>query len=92
MSATERNNGFRIVAGDEVTSPAVTTIALPDGVSSEGLGTRLEEDGFTVGYRSGYLRSRNWIQICLMGNYRRDCLGSLVDALADLTEPETAAS
>lgn len=87
-----RNNGFRIVAGDEVTSPAVTTIALPHGVSSDGLGARLEEDGFAVSYRSGYLRSRNWIQICLMGNYRRDCLGSLVDALADLTEPETAAS
>lgn len=87
-----RAGGFRIVADDDETSPAVTTIALPHGLSSEELGTRVEADGFAISYRSEYLRSRNWIQICLMGNYRRDCLGPLVGALTDLSERRTVAS
>ncbi|HEX2723978.1 MAG TPA: hypothetical protein VHM24_13765, partial [Gemmatimonadaceae bacterium] len=87
-----RASGFEILADDEHTSPAVTTIALPYDVSSEELGIRLEEDGFATSYRSEYLRKRNWIQVCLMGNYRRDCLGPLVSALTDLAERRPLAS
>jgi len=47
--------------------------------------------GFALSYRSEYLRSRNWIQICLMGNYRRDCLGPLVGSLSDFTAPRSVA-
>lgn len=87
-----RAKGFRIVADDKDTSPAVTTLALPYGVDSDELGARAEADSFAISYRSEYLRSRNWIQICLMGNYRRDCLGPLVGALTDLSARRPVAS
>ena len=91
LRAELRANGFRILASDADTSPAVTTVVLPNGIASEDLGARLEEDGFAIGYRSEYLRRRNWIQICLMGNYRRDCLGSLVSSLSDFAASRNVA-
>jgi aspartate aminotransferase-like enzyme len=87
-----RSHGFRILAPDDVTSPAVTTVVLPRGVSAEEFGARLEDEGFAVSYRSEYLQTRNWVQICLMGSYRRDCLRSLVAAFSNPGKPSAAAS
>ena len=61
-----REMGFRIVAADECSTPAVTTIALPAGESSLDVGQRLESRGFLLSYNSEYLFTRNWIQVCLM--------------------------
>lgn len=79
-----RRLGLTVLASDEVALPAVTTIALPPGISSVEVGDQLTSKGFLLSYQSRYLVARNWIQICLMGEYRTDALVDLVRYLAHL--------
>ena len=76
--------GLHMVAPEEAASPAVTTVALPAACDSVAIGDALEQHGFLLYYRSRYLTARNWLQICLMGDYRADALHDLVDVLAAL--------
>lgn len=77
-----RDMGLTLVAEAECMG-AVTTIALPVGViDSSQLGRELEAQGFYTSYASGYLRQRNWLQICLMGEVQRPQLERLMPALA----------
>jgi aspartate aminotransferase-like enzyme len=73
--------GYALVAPENVASPAIVTLALPDGVSAEAFGERLAAAGFELSFRSGYLRRRNWIQISLMGECSRERLEPLLTAL-----------
>ena len=43
--------------------------------------SRLEDLGFLLAYNSEYLRSRNWIQVCIMGPPAAQGIGPLLDAL-----------
>ena len=79
-----RQLGLRVLAPEAVASPAVTTIVLPPTVSSQAVGDTLAEHGFLLSYQSRYLVARNWIQICLMGDYRTDALPDLLHVLAYL--------
>jgi aspartate aminotransferase-like enzyme len=76
-----RDMGAFIVGDNENLSPAVTTIALPPNLDSRLLGTQLEEAGYLLSYRSGYLLQRNWLQVCLMGEIDEADLRALVAAL-----------
>jgi aspartate aminotransferase-like enzyme len=76
--------GLNIVTPEDAASPAVTTVALPAWCNSVALGETLEQHGFLLYYRSRYLTARNWVQVCLMGDYRADALGDLVDTMAAL--------
>jgi aspartate aminotransferase-like enzyme len=76
-----RKLGVQVLAPEEVASPAVTTIKLPPKVSSVAVGDKLAEHGFLLSYQSRYLVERNWIQICLMGDYRTDALPDLMRVL-----------
>jgi aspartate aminotransferase-like enzyme len=73
--------GFTLVAGDARTSPAVVTIALPPEMDSAKVGGLMQEAGFLLSCHSGYLRQRNWIQICLMGECTPEKVVSVVNAL-----------
>jgi aspartate aminotransferase-like enzyme len=73
-----------IIATDAHASPAVITIALPPEASSRGIGLRLKKAGYLLSYNSAYLLQRNWIQICLMGEWSREHLESLPGVLANL--------
>lgn len=79
-----REAGLTVLVPDEVASPAVTTIVLPPSVSSVAVGDKLREHGFLLSYQSRYLVARNWIQICLMGDYRTDALPDLLRLLVHL--------
>jgi len=74
-------SGFKIVGISVPNSPAVTTIELPATLSSEWVGRKLNEAGFQLSYRSRYLRERNWIQICLMGEVEQESLVTLLGLL-----------
>ncbi len=82
-----RELGFRILASDAHASPAVITLALPEGLNSQKVGDQLQGAGFLLSYQSEYLRRRNWIQICLMGDCSRQ---SLVALLTELRKVEAA--
>ncbi len=82
-----RDIGLTLVAREEESIGAVTTIALPTGtatnhaIDSERMGHALESLGFYTSYASGYLRERNWLQICLMGEVNRAQLERLIPVL-----------
>jgi aspartate aminotransferase-like enzyme len=81
LRAGLRRMGCNIVAKDEHSTPAVTTIVLPPGVDSIDVGRRLEDLGLLISYNSNYLHDRNWIQVCLMGPPATEGVGPLLDAL-----------
>jgi aspartate aminotransferase-like enzyme len=77
-----RSMGLQLVASESESIGAVTTIALPpDEIDADELGRSLEAFGFFTSYASGYLRERNWLQICLMGEVRREQLERLIPVL-----------
>jgi len=76
-----REAGFELIGEDSTVSPAVTTVALPAEMKSTAVGAAIQESGYLVSYNSEYLRRRNWIQICLMGDTAKEKLVSLLNAL-----------
>jgi aspartate aminotransferase-like enzyme len=84
LRARLRELNLQIVAPDAHAAPAVVSIALPREVSSKRVGWQLQKSGYLLSYKSGYLLQRNWIQICLMGEWSRDHLEALPEVLAAL--------
>ena len=76
-----RELGQEIVAPDAHAAPAVVTIALPPEIPSKTIGWMLRKSGYLLSYNSAYLLKRNWIQICLMGEWSRENLLELPDVL-----------
>jgi aspartate aminotransferase-like enzyme len=76
-----RELGYRIVAPDDHSSPAVITIELPEGAPTSEVGRRLEDAGYFLSYNSAYLLERNWIQVCLMGEVRKETIAPLLGAM-----------
>ena len=76
-----RQLGFELIGDEAGTSPAVVTLALPRQMISVKLGDSLRECGYLLSYNSDYLRRKNWIQICLMGECAKEKLVALVNAL-----------
>jgi aspartate aminotransferase-like enzyme len=73
--------GFTLVGSETATSPVVVTIALPAEMNSLKIGGMIQEAGYLVSYNSEYLRKKNWMQICLMGECTREKVISLLNAL-----------
>ncbi|MGD0745925.1 MAG: aminotransferase class V-fold PLP-dependent enzyme [Verrucomicrobiota bacterium] len=73
--------GFDLIGNGARTSPAVVTIALPPILNSVKIGEAMQEAGYLLSYNSGYLRRKNWIQICLMGECTHEKVVSVTNAL-----------
>jgi len=73
--------GFDLIGNGAQTSPAVITIALPPELNSLKIGEAMQEAGYLLSYNSGYLRRKNWIQICLMGECPREKVVPVANAL-----------
>lgn len=74
-------SGFELVGTNTAISPAVITIALPASLNSITIGNLMKESGFLLSYNSDYLRAKNWIQICLMGEIAREKVVALTNSL-----------
>ena len=83
LRARLRDLGLSIVAPDAHASPAVLSIALPPEVNSKSIGLHLKKAGYLLSYNSEYLLKRNWIQICLMGEWSPDNLTTLPAVLSN---------
>ena len=88
LRAELRRMGLHVVAPEEHASPAVVTLALDKEINSVAVGRNLERAGFLLSYRSTYLSSRNWIQVCLMGCCPREKVEALVRVLPDVIQHE----
>jgi len=78
-----RRLGFDVVAPPERAAPGVCTIALPR--EAPEIGAAMEAEGYLLAYQSGYLRSRNWLQISLMGQWSWPALRALPPTLRRVT-------
>jgi aspartate aminotransferase-like enzyme len=74
--------GFNLVTPDSEAMAGVITIVPAPGQSGVELAQQLEQAGFLLSCNSDYLKQRNWIQICMMGEYSREKLEGLVACLA----------
>jgi aspartate aminotransferase-like enzyme len=75
---------FDILAPAEHSSPAVFSLVLPADVPSKTVGFALQKAGYLLSYNSEYLVKRNWVQICLMGEWAHEHLTALPDVIAQL--------
>ena len=66
--------GFSVVAEDSVAMSGVISLALPVEVSALRLARRMERSGYQLACRSEYLARRNWLPICLMGEWEASAL------------------
>lgn len=92
LKARLRERGFEIVGADAVTSPAVITVALPAGLNSARIGDAMKACGWLLSSNSEYLRRRNWVQICLMGEFQRSQVLPVVDALDRVRSRQASAA
>ncbi len=72
---------FELVGSGATTSPAVTTLALPPEMDSVKIGQAMQEAGYRLSFNSDYLRRKNWLQICLMGEGSREKVIAVANAL-----------
>ncbi|MDE3066217.1 MAG: aminotransferase class V-fold PLP-dependent enzyme [Verrucomicrobiota bacterium] len=81
--------GFPLVGNGAPVSPAVVTIGLPPELNSVKIGQAMQDAGYLLSYNSDYLRRRNWIQICLMGECPREKVVSVANALQRVCFPRS---
>jgi aspartate aminotransferase-like enzyme len=73
--------GFTLIGNGALVSPAVITLALPPSMNSTKIGEAMQETGYLLSCNSEYLRRKNWIQVCLMGECTREKVVALANAL-----------
>jgi aspartate aminotransferase-like enzyme len=73
--------GFSLIGNGALLSPAVITIALPPEMNSAKAGEAMQEAGYLLSCNSEYLRRKNWIQVCFMGECTREKVVALANAL-----------
>ena len=54
---------------------------LPPKMDSQKIGEAMQEAGYLLSYNSEYLRSKNWIQACLIGECTKEKVVALANAL-----------
>jgi aspartate aminotransferase-like enzyme len=84
LRARLRELGLEILCPEPSASPAVFTLVLPAEVSSIEAGNSLRESGYLLSFESQYLRQRNWVQICLMGECSQGKVVALTNAMSRL--------
>jgi aspartate aminotransferase-like enzyme len=73
--------GGNLIGNGALLSPAVITIALPPEINSTKTGEAMQQAGYLLSYNSEYLRRKNWIQVCFMGECTREKVVALSNAL-----------
>jgi len=79
--------GLNVIAPASHGSPAVLTIAMPPEISAIRVGDALANAGVHLSYRSDYLLERNWLQICLMGQYTQATINGVLTMLQRHAKP-----
>jgi aspartate aminotransferase-like enzyme len=85
LRTTLRNAGFTPIADDTHAAPTVVTLAVPEGLDPLEVAERMHRAGFLIGAASDYLRTRGWIQICLMEEIADAVVDDAVAALRACT-------
>jgi aspartate aminotransferase-like enzyme len=84
--------GLRPLAAETDATPGITTVALSADVSATDVATELSKQGLHIAHQSDYLKRRNWVQICLMGEFDEAVLRRLPGLLAGQVAKSRAAT
>jgi aspartate aminotransferase-like enzyme len=86
--------GFNLigVGKDAIPAPAIVTLALPEELSSQKVGAAMQDAGYLLSCNSDYLRRRNWIQVCIMGESSREKLAAMLSSLKRVCVKSAAVS
>ena len=87
MHQSLRELGLNVVGCSESANPAVITIAIPPPATSRNLGWQFHNAGFLLSYQSNYLLARNWLQICLMGEFDDSDIDDLLATAKSILQP-----
>jgi aspartate aminotransferase-like enzyme len=88
LNAVLRAQQLPPLAAEDHATPGITTVVLPPDVDAEQLGAALSRQGIQIAYQSDYLKRRNWIQICLMGDFDESVLFQIPDRLTALVRQQ----
>jgi aspartate aminotransferase-like enzyme len=88
LRAALREYGLPPLAAETDAAPGITTVELPGDVTAKDVAIELSKHGFHIAHQSEYLRRRNWLQICLMGEFD----GTVLDQLPGLLAAQVAKS
>jgi aspartate aminotransferase-like enzyme len=78
-----QQQGITVLVSGKHAAAAVITIALPTGIDSVVLCASLRRKGYLIGGDSTYLAARNWIQICLFGEFSETAVVRAADEIAE---------
>ncbi len=81
LRARLAETGLNLIGNGALLSPAVITMALPAEMNSTKIGEAMQEAGYLLSCNSGYLRRKNWIQVCFMGEGTQEKVVALANAL-----------
>jgi aspartate aminotransferase-like enzyme/GNAT superfamily N-acetyltransferase len=77
-----RQRGILPLARDAVAMPGVITIALGPQTPAARVARRMERSGYRIAHHSDYLVRRNWVQLCLMGEWDAHAIEILPEVFA----------
>jgi len=75
--------GFELLTDVRDIMPGIISIVFPPEINSYELGVSLENAGFYTNYGSVYLKERNYIQACIMGQHTIDEIQKFVAFIED---------
>lgn len=87
-----RGMGLPPLADPALQFPGAITLPLPKTLDSNTLGAALENQGWLLSYKSGYLQDRNWIQVCPLCGQMPATLAPLLGAVREQVTPESPGS
>jgi aspartate aminotransferase-like enzyme len=82
LRAGLQRHGLPPLAAEVDAAPGIITVALSSDISATNVATELSKQGYQIASQSEYLRQRNWLQICLMGEFDENALRRLPGVLA----------
>jgi len=75
--------GLPVLAPAELAHPSAITLALPTEIPAPAFGEAMRTRHIQLGWQSGYLCKRNWIQVCLMVPHPEEDLAHLLRSLRE---------
>ncbi|MEJ0098933.1 MAG: GNAT family N-acetyltransferase [Pseudomonadota bacterium] len=82
LRARLKRHGLLPLVADEFATPGIITLAMPPGNDATRVALSLLHEGMAFAHESEYLRRRNWLQICLMGDCDSRVVARIPSALA----------
>ena len=73
-----------VLVPPEGAHPCATTLALPPEIPASAFGEAMAARHIQLGWQSGYLRERNWIQVCLMVPHPEEDFNHLLKSLKEV--------